>query len=265
MQRGIAENAMCSKCAGGLGGSWTKVRGTGSHIESTNGESQGLVPFLKLHNDQLVAVNQGRKRAGSGCAYLETWHNDIGDFLELRRNTGDDQRRTHDMNTATWIPDLFMKRVEARSDLTLFRSSQVPDLHEVYGQEFEHRYVEYEEKAEAGEIFSQKVPAIKLWKQMLEVLFETGQCWLPLSKCLTPYPATPDHRGVPKPWHGSPLHPAAQPSPEAQRSQPLEPDPASSDGVAGSASPPIHHAESVCATDSLDEADDACPGYILLR
>ena len=112
--RGIAENAMCSKWAGGLGGSWTAVRGTGSHIESTNGESQGVVPFLKMHNDQLVAVNQGGKRAGSGCAYLEVWHNDIREFLELRRNTGDDRRRTHDMNTACWIPDLFMQRVEAR-------------------------------------------------------------------------------------------------------------------------------------------------------
>ena len=128
--RGIAENAMCSKWAGGLGGSWTAVRGTGSHIESTNGESQGVVPFLKMHNDQLVAVNQGGKRAGSGCAYLEVWHNDIREFLELRRNTGDDRRRTHDMNTACWIPDLFMKRVEARGTWTLFRSNDVPDLHE---------------------------------------------------------------------------------------------------------------------------------------
>lgn len=195
MQRGIAENAMCSKWAGGLGGSWTKVRGTGSHIESTNGESQGLVPFLKLHNDQLVAVNQGGKRAGSGCAYLETWHNDIGDFLELRRNTGDDRRRTHDMNTANWIPDLFMKRVEARGDWTLFRSSQVPDLHEVYGQEFERRYQEYEAKAEAGEIYGQKVPAIELWKQMLKALFETGHPWMTFKDaCNVRSPQ--DHAGV---------------------------------------------------------------------
>ena len=134
--RGIAENAMCSKWAGGLGGSWTAVRGTGSHIESTNGESQGVVPFLKMHNDQLVAVNQGGKRAGSGCAYLEVWHNDIREFLELRRNTGDERRRTHDMNTACWIPDLFMQRVEARGQWTLFRSNDVPDLHETYGAEF---------------------------------------------------------------------------------------------------------------------------------
>ncbi|MBN8868851.1 MAG: ribonucleoside-diphosphate reductase subunit alpha [Solirubrobacterales bacterium] len=195
MQRGIAENAMCSKWAGGLGGSWTKVRGTGSHIESTNGESQGLVPFLKLHNDQLVAVNQGGKRAGSGCAYLETWHNDIGDFLELKRNTGDDRRRTHDMNTANWIPDLFMKRVEARGHWTLFRSSQVPDLHEIYGQEFERRYEEYEAKAEAGEIFGQRIPAIELWKQMLKVLFETGHPWMTFKDaCNVRSPQ--DHAGV---------------------------------------------------------------------
>ncbi|MEM6336028.1 MAG: ATP cone domain-containing protein, partial [Bacteroidota bacterium] len=123
MYRGIAENAFLSKWAGGLGGSWTAVRGTGSHIKGTNGESQGVVPFLKLHNDQLVAVNQGGKRAGSGCAYLEVWHNDIFDFLELRRNTGDERRRTHDLNTACWIPDLFMQRMEARQTWTLFRSS----------------------------------------------------------------------------------------------------------------------------------------------
>ena len=142
--RGIAENAMCSKWAGGLGGSWTAVRGTGSHIESTNGESQGVVPFLKMHNDQLVAVNQGGKRAGSGCAYLEVWHNDIREFLELRRNTGDERRRTHDMNTACWIPDLFMQRVEARGSWTLFRSNDVPDLHETYGRAFAERYESYE-------------------------------------------------------------------------------------------------------------------------
>ena len=122
--RGIAENAFLSKWAGGLGGSWTAVRGTGSHIGGTNGESQGVIPFLKLHNDQLVAVNQGGKRRGSGCAYLESWHNDIYDFLELRKNTGDERRRTHDMNTANWVPDLFMKRMEAREHWTLFRASE---------------------------------------------------------------------------------------------------------------------------------------------
>ncbi|NBD38095.1 MAG: ribonucleoside-diphosphate reductase subunit alpha [Verrucomicrobia bacterium] len=178
MQRGIAENAFLSKWAGGLGGSWTSVRGTGSHIEGTNGESQGVIPFLKMHNDQLVAVNQGGKRRGSGCAYLETWHNDIIDFLELRRNTGDDRRRTHDMNTANWIPDLFMKRMEARQEWTLFRSSEVPDLHDLYGKAFEERYEHYEKLAAEGRIWSRKMPALELWKQMLKMLFETGHPWI---------------------------------------------------------------------------------------
>jgi ribonucleoside-diphosphate reductase alpha chain len=178
VQRGIAENAMCSKWAGGLGGSWTKVRGTGSHIDGTNGESQGIVPFLKLHNDQLVAVNQGGKRAGAGCAYLETWHNDIRDFLELRRNTGDERRRTHDMNTANWVPDLFMKRMEARQHWTLFRSSEVPDLHDLYGRAFEERYTEYERLADDGQIFGERIEAIELWKLMLRMLFETGHPWI---------------------------------------------------------------------------------------
>ncbi|MEM7789870.1 MAG: ATP cone domain-containing protein, partial [Verrucomicrobiota bacterium] len=151
MHRGIADNAFLSKWAGGLGGSWTAVRGTGGFIKGTNGESQGVIPFLKLHNDQLVAVNQGGKRRGSGCAYLETWHNDIHDFLELRKNTGDDRRRTHDMNTANWIPDLFMKRMEAREHWTLFRSNEAPDLHDLYGKAFEDRYGEYEAMAERGE------------------------------------------------------------------------------------------------------------------
>lgn len=193
--RGIAENAMCSKWAGGLGGSWTAVRGTGSHIETTNGESQGVVPFLKMHNDQLVAVNQGGKRAGSGCAYLELWHNDVREFLELRRNTGDERRRTHDMNTACWVPDLFMKRMEAREQWTLFRSNQVPDLHESYGAEFERRYVEYEQRAAAGEIFGESIPAIDLWKQMLKMLFETGHPWLTFKDpCNVRSPQ--DHAGV---------------------------------------------------------------------
>jgi ribonucleoside-diphosphate reductase alpha chain len=193
--RGIAENAMCSKWAGGLGGSWTAVRGTGSHIESTNGESQGVVPFLKMHNDQLVAVNQGGKRAGSGCAYLEVWHNDIREFLELRRNTGDERRRTHDMNTACWIPDLFMQRMEAREDWTLFRSSDVPDLHETYGADFERRYVEYERRAAAGEIFGETIPALELWKQMLKMLFETGHPWMTFKDpCNLRSPQ--DHAGV---------------------------------------------------------------------
>jgi ribonucleoside-diphosphate reductase alpha chain len=176
--RGIAENALLSKWAGGLGGSWTAVRGTGAYIQGTNGESQGVIPFLKMHNDQLVAVNQGGKRAGSGCAYLESWHSDIFDFLELRRNTGDDRRRTHDMNTANWIPDLFMKRMEARGTWTLFHSSQVPDLHDLYGKAFEDRYVQYEAMAERGEIYGKKIDALELWKRMLQMIFETGHPWI---------------------------------------------------------------------------------------
>ena len=174
----IQDNAMLSKWAGGLGGSWTAVRGTGSYIQGTNGESQGVIPFLKLHNDQLVAVNQGGKRRGSGCAYLETWHTDILDFLDLRKNTGDDRRRAHDMNTANWIPDLFMKRMEAREDWTLFRSNEVPDLHDLYGSAFEKRYTEYEQRAKNGEIFGKTMPAIELWKHMLKMLFETGHPWI---------------------------------------------------------------------------------------
>ncbi|MBW8780901.1 MAG: ribonucleoside-diphosphate reductase subunit alpha [Verrucomicrobia bacterium] len=178
MYRGIAENAQLSKWAGGLGGSWTAVRGTGAHIGGTNGESQGVIPFLKLHNDQLVAVNQGGKRKGSGCAYLESWHNDIFEFLELRKNTGDDRRRTHDMNTANWIPDLFMKRMEARQQWTLFRANETPDLHELYGKKFEEAYLRYETLAEQGKIFGQKIEALELWKKMLSMLFETGHPWI---------------------------------------------------------------------------------------
>ncbi|MFN5739621.1 MAG: ribonucleoside-diphosphate reductase subunit alpha, partial [Akkermansiaceae bacterium] len=178
MQRGIAENAYLSKWAGGLGGSWTAVRGTGGYIQGTNGESQGIIPFLKLHNDQLLAVNQGGKRKGSGCAYLETWHNDIEDFLELRKNTGDDRRRTHDMNTANWIPDLFMKRVNALQGWTLFLSNAVPDLHETYGAEFERRYLAYERLAQEGKIFGKSIPALELWKKMLGMIFETGHPWI---------------------------------------------------------------------------------------
>ena len=178
MVRGIAENAFLSKWAGGLGGSWTAVRGIGGYIRGTNGESQGVIPFLRLHNDQLHAVNQGGKRRGSGCAYLETWHNDFFDFLELRRNTGDERRRTHEMNTANWIPDLFMKRLMAQEDWTFFRSNEAPDLHDLYGKAFEEKYCEYEKKAEAGEIFGQKQPAMEIWKKMLAMLFETGHPWI---------------------------------------------------------------------------------------
>ncbi|HYC72056.1 MAG TPA: ribonucleoside-diphosphate reductase subunit alpha [Opitutaceae bacterium] len=194
-QRGIADNAYLSKWAGGLGGSWTPVRGTGAHIAGTNGESQGVIPFLKLHNDQLVAVNQGGKRKGSGCAYLETWHNDIFEFLELRRNTGDDRRRTHDMNTANWIPDLFMKRMEARGTWTLFRSNEVPDLHETYGRKFEERYAHYEKLAEEGKLTAHKVEALELWKKMLSMLFETGHPWITFKDpCNVRSPQ--DHAGV---------------------------------------------------------------------
>jgi len=195
MQRGVAENAMLSKWAGGLGGSWTSVRGTGSYIGGTNGESQGVIPFLKLHNDLLVAVNQGGKRKGSGCSYLETWHNDLFDFLELRKNTGDDRRRCHDMNTANWIPDLFMKRMEAREHWTFFRSSEVPDLHHSYGKKFEEAYLAYEKKADRGEIWGQKVPAIEVWKRMLAMLFETGHPWITFKDaCNVRSPQ--DHTGV---------------------------------------------------------------------
>ncbi|MBI4625105.1 MAG: hypothetical protein HY736_18035, partial [Verrucomicrobia bacterium] len=195
MIRGIAENAFLAKWAGGLGGSWTAVRGTGAYIAGTNGESQGVIPFLKLHNDQLVAVNQGGKRKGSGCAYLETWHNDIFEFLELRKNTGDDRRRTHDMNTANWIPDLFMKRMEARQHWTLFRSNQVKDLHELYGQAFEKRYLEYEQLAGQGKISGQKIEALELWKKMLSMLFETGHPWITFKDACN-LRSPQDHAGV---------------------------------------------------------------------
>ncbi len=178
MQRGIAENAYLSKWAGGLGGSWTAVRGTGGHIKGTNGESQGVVPFLKLHNDQLVAVNQGGKRRGSGCAYLEIWHNDIEDFLQLKIGTGDEHRRTPDLNTANWIPDLFMKRLDARENWTLLRSNEVPDLHELYGKAFEERYAHYEALAAQGKIWSRTIPTVELWRKMLNAIFETGHPWI---------------------------------------------------------------------------------------
>jgi len=175
----IKENALLSKFAGGLGNDWTRVRALGSHIKGTNGESQGVVPFLKVVNDTAVAVNQGGKRKGAVCTYLETWHLDIEEFLELRKNTGDDRRRTHDMNTANWIPDLFMRRVMEKGDWTLFSPSDVPDLHDLFGQAFEKAYVAYEQKAERGEIRpSKKMPATDLWRKMLSMLFETGHPWI---------------------------------------------------------------------------------------
>ena len=175
----IKENALLSKFAGGLGNDWTPVRALGAHIKGTNGESQGVVPFLKVVNDTAVAVNQGGKRKGAVCAYLETWHLDIEEFLELRKNTGDDRRRTHDMNTANWIPDLFMRRVMEKGSWTLFSPSDVPDLHDLFGLAFEKAYVAYEQKAARGEIKPSKtVPATDLWRKMLSMLFETGHPWI---------------------------------------------------------------------------------------
>ncbi len=175
----IKENALLSKFAGGLGNDWTRVRALGSHIKGTNGESQGVVPFLKVVNDTAVAVNQGGKRKGAVCTYLETWHLDIEEFLELRKNTGDDRRRTHDMNTANWIPDLFMRRVMEKGEWTLFSPSDVPDLHDLFGAPFEKAYVAYEAKAKRGEIKPSKtVQATDMWRKMLTMLFETGHPWI---------------------------------------------------------------------------------------
>ncbi|HWZ71754.1 MAG TPA: ribonucleoside-diphosphate reductase subunit alpha [Casimicrobiaceae bacterium] len=175
----IKENALLSKFAGGLGNDWTNVRALGSHIKGTNGKSQGVVPFLKVVNDTAVAVNQGGKRKGAVCSYLETWHLDIEEFLELRKNTGDDRRRTHDMNTANWIPDLFMKRVMEGGDWTLFSPADVPDLHDKWGRKFEEAYTRYEDKAARGELkLSKKIPAVQLWRKMLSMLFETGHPWI---------------------------------------------------------------------------------------
>ncbi len=175
----IKENAMLQKYAGGLGNDWTPVRALGSHIKGTNGKSQGVVPFLKVVNDTAVAVNQGGKRKGAVCAYLETWHMDIEEFLELRKNTGDDRRRTHDMNTANWIPDLFMRRLMDNGDWTLFSSSDVPDLHDKYGKAFEAAYVGYEAKAARGDLkLFKTVRAVELWRKMLSMLFETGHPWI---------------------------------------------------------------------------------------
>ena len=175
----IKENALLSKFAGGLGNDWTRVRALGSHIKGTNGESQGVVPFLKVVNDTAVAVNQGGKRKGAVCTYLETWHLDIEEFLELRKNTGDDRRRTHDMNTANWIPDLFMRRVMEKGQWTLFSPNNVPDLHDKFGAEFEKAYVAYENQAARGELKpARTLPAADLWRKMLTMLFETGHPWI---------------------------------------------------------------------------------------
>ncbi len=175
----IKDDAMLSKFAGGLGNDWTRVRAMGSHIKGTNGKSQGVVPFLKVANDTAVAVNQGGKRKGAMCAYLETWHLDIEDFLDLRKNTGEERRRTHDMNTANWIPDLFMKRVAEEGPWTLFSPCEVTDLHDLYGAEFEAAYIAHEARAERGEIkYFRQLKAVDLWRKMLGMLFETGHPWL---------------------------------------------------------------------------------------
>jgi ribonucleoside-diphosphate reductase alpha chain len=176
---GIRNNALLAKYSGGLGNDWTPVRGIGARIRGTNGESQGVVPFLKIANDTAVAVNQGGKRKGAVCAYLETWHIDIEEFLDLRKNTGDERRRTHDMNTANWVPDLFMQRVEADGEWTLFSPDEVADLHDLYGAEFAEAYRGYEEAADRGEIrVFKRVRAVDLWRRMLTVLFETGHPWI---------------------------------------------------------------------------------------
>ncbi|MCC5831855.1 MAG: ribonucleoside-diphosphate reductase subunit alpha [Chlamydiales bacterium] len=192
----ISDDAQLSKWAGGLGNDWTNVRATGSMIKGTNGRSQGVIPFLKVANDTAVAVNQGGKRKGAMCAYLETWHLDIEDFLELRKNTGDERRRTHDMNTANWIPDLFMKRVERGEMWTLFSPSDVPDLHDLYGNAFEKKYCAYEKMTETGEIkLFKRVEAVQLWRKMLGMLYETGHPWITF-KDPSNIRSPQDHAGV---------------------------------------------------------------------
>src|SRR6185369_13127055 len=173
------DNAQLSKWSGGIGNDWSNIRGTGSPIKSTHVESQGVIPFLKIANDVTNAINRSGKRRGATCAYLETWHYDIEDFLDLRKNTGDERRRTHDMNTANWIPDLFMKRVLADGQWTLFSPDETPDLHHLYGAAFERRYEEYEAKVAAGEIrLYKQMPAKTLWRKMLTMLYETGHPWI---------------------------------------------------------------------------------------
>ena len=192
----ISDDAKLSKWAGGLGNDWTNVRATGSLIKGTNGESQGVIPFLKVANDTAVAVNQGGKRKGAMCAYLETWHLDIEDFLELRKNVGDERRRTHDMNTANWIPDLFMKRVKENAQWTLFSPSDVSDLHDLYGRSFEERYAEYEAMADRGEIaLFKRVEASSIWRKILSMVFETGHPWITF-KDPSNLRSPQDHTGV---------------------------------------------------------------------
>jgi ribonucleoside-diphosphate reductase alpha chain len=177
--KAVKDNALLSKYAGGLGNDWSSVRGLGSRIKGTNGQSQGLVPFLKVANDTAIAVNQGGKRKGAVCGYLETWHIDIEEFLDLRKNTGDDRRRTHDMNTANWVPDLFMQRVEEDGNWTLFSPDEVPDLHDLFGRAFAERYAYHEARASRGEIkVTRTVKAVELWRKMLTMIFETGHPWI---------------------------------------------------------------------------------------
>jgi ribonucleoside-diphosphate reductase alpha chain len=194
--KAIGDNAKLSKWAGGLGNDWTNIRATGSLIKGTGGESQGVVPFLKIVSDTAVAVNQGGKRKGAACSYLETWHLDVEDFLELRKNTGDERRRTHDMNTANWIPDLFIKRVLENGEWTLFSPNEVPDLHDLYGAAFERRYAEYEKMADEGKLRQHKrVEAVALWRKMLSMLFETGHPWITF-KDPSNIRSPQDHAGV---------------------------------------------------------------------
>src|SRR5580698_8371775 len=177
--KSIKDNALLAKYSGGLGNDWSPVRGLGSYIAGTNGQSQGIVPFLKVANDTAIAVNQGGKRKGAVCGYLETWHIDVEEFLDLRKNTGDDRRRTHDMNTANWVPDLFLERVEADGPWTLFSPDETPDLHDLYGKAFAERYVHYEAKAQRGEMkVTRTLRALDLWRKMLTMLFETGHPWI---------------------------------------------------------------------------------------
>jgi ribonucleoside-diphosphate reductase alpha chain len=192
----IQDNATLSKWAGGLGNDWTRVRATGAHIHGTNGKSQGIIPFLKVANDAALAVNQGGKRKGAVCAYLETWHLDIEEFIELRKNTGDDRRRTHDMHTAHWIPDLFVRRVQHNGRWTLFSPNEVPDLHDLYGSAFDEKYEEYEAKADRGEmLLFRRVSASDLWRKMLSMVFETGHPWLTF-KDPSNLRSPQDHAGV---------------------------------------------------------------------
>ncbi len=194
--KSVRDNALLSKWSGGLGNDWTNVRALGSHIKGTNGQSQGVIPFLKVVNDAAVAVNQGGKRKGAVCAYLENWHLDVEEFLDLRKNTGDDRRRTHDMNTALWVPDLFMQRVESGGDWTLFSPDDVPDLHDLYGRAFAERYAAYETAAERGEIpLARSVKAVDLWRRMLTTLFETGHPWITF-KDPSNVRSPQDHAGV---------------------------------------------------------------------